>query len=42
MEKPVYFKHNGDKVVKLTSDGRRFEVRLREDGEEIVRELPHG
>lgn len=42
MKKPVYFKHSGDKLVKLTPDGRRFEVRLREDGEEIVRELPHG
>jgi hypothetical protein len=42
MQKPIYFEHNGDKVVKLTSDGRRFEVRLREDGEEIVRELPRG
>ena len=42
MQKPVYFKHSRDKVVKLTPDGRRFEVRLREDGEEIVRELPHG
>jgi hypothetical protein len=42
MQKAVYFKHNGDKVVKLTPDGRRFEVRLREDGEEIVRELPRG
>ena len=42
MQKPVYFKHNGAKVVKLTPDGRRFEVRLREDGEEIVRELPRG
>jgi len=42
MQKPVYFKHSKDKVVKLTPNGRRFEVRLREDGEEIVRELPHG
>lgn len=39
MQKPVYFKHSRDKIVKLTPDGRRFEVRLREDGEEIVREL---
>jgi hypothetical protein len=42
MQKAVYFKHNGDKVVKLTPDGRRFEVRLREDREEIVGELPRG
>ena len=42
MQKPVYFKHSSDRVVKLTPGGRRFEVRLREDGEEIIRELPHG
>jgi hypothetical protein len=42
MRKPVYFKHSGDKIVKLAPDGRRFEVRLRKDGEEIVRQLPHG
>lgn len=42
MRKPVYFKHSSDKIIKLTPSGRRFEVRLREDGEEIVRELPRG
>lgn len=42
MRKPVYFKHGSDKIVKLTPDGLRFEVRLREDTEEIVRELPRG
>ena len=42
MQKPVYFEHSRDKIVKLTPSGRRFEVRLRADGEEIVRELPHG
>jgi hypothetical protein len=42
MQKPIYFNHSRDKIVKLTPTGRRFEVRLREDGEEIVTELPHG
>jgi hypothetical protein len=42
MQKPVYFKHSRDKVVKLTPSGRRFEVKLREDGEDIIRELPRG
>lgn len=42
MQKPVYFKHSRDKTVKLTPSGRRYEVRLRADGEEIVRELRHG
>ncbi len=42
MRKPVYFQHGGDKFIKLTPDGRRFEVRLREDSEEVVRELPRG
>jgi hypothetical protein len=42
LQKSIYFKHKCDKVVKLTPNGRRFEVRLREDGEEIVRELPRG
>lgn len=40
MRKAVYFQHNG-KIVKLAADGRRFEVRLQNDSEEVViRELP--
>lgn len=42
MRKSVYFEHGKHKIVKLTPSGRRFEVRFREDGEEVVRELPHG
>jgi len=42
MQAPVYFRHGGDKIAKVTPDGRRFEVRLEDDGEEIIRQLPHG
>ena len=38
---PGYYVDQTGRIVKLTSDGGRFEVRLQEDGSEIiVRELP--
>ncbi len=37
---PIYFTNARGQIVKELSDGRRFEVRVSEDGkEEIVREL---
>jgi hypothetical protein len=40
---PVYFQDDRDRLVKQTSDGRRFEVQFRDDGEEItVKELSRG
>jgi hypothetical protein len=42
MRNPVYFKHSSGKIVKLTPAGRRFEVCLRQNGEEVIRELPRG
>ena len=37
---PIYFTNAKGRIVKELSDGRRFEVRVSEDGkEEIVREL---
>jgi hypothetical protein len=39
---PVYSSEGRGRVVKQTADGRRFQVRFREDGEEvIVKELSH-
>jgi hypothetical protein len=38
---PIYFIDSWERLVKETSDGRRFEVRVNEDGEEItIQELP--
>jgi hypothetical protein len=40
---PVYFMDAAGRLIKQTSDGRRFEIRLEEDGEEVaVQELSHG
>jgi hypothetical protein len=40
---PIYFIDSKERLVKETSDGRRFEVRVDEDGEEItIQELSHG
>jgi hypothetical protein len=40
---PIYFLDGKGRLVKQTFDGRRFEVRVRDDGEEvIVQELPLG
>jgi hypothetical protein len=40
---PIYFLDGKGRLVKQTFDGRRFEVRVRDDGEEVVvQELPLG
>jgi hypothetical protein len=40
---PVYFLDDRGRLVKQTTDGRRFEVRVQNDGEEItVKELSRG
>jgi hypothetical protein len=40
---PLYFIDSKGRLVKQTSDGRRFEVRVGGDGAEItIQELPHG
>ena len=40
---PIYFIDSRERLVKETSDGRRFEVRVDEDGAEItIQELPRG
>jgi hypothetical protein len=40
---PLYFIDSKGRLVKQTSDGRRFEVRVDEDGAEVtIQELSHG
>lgn len=36
----VYFIDNQERLVKQTADGRRFEVRVTDEGDEVLRELP--
>jgi len=33
---PISFDHGGNKIIKVTPEGRRFEVMIRSDGEEVV------
>lgn len=33
---PISFDHGGNRIIKVTPEGRRFEVMIRPDGEEVV------